>query len=57
MRLDITVDYNVPADEFEELILKYPLGQYLEGGHSRWFRLEIIGDNNFISLTWFREWK
>lgn len=57
MRLEITVDYNVPADEFEELIQVYPLGQYLSGGNSKWFRVEIDGDNDFISLTWFREWE
>ena len=56
MQLEIVVDYRVPADEFDELIQVYPLGRYLSGGRSQWFRVEIDGNEGQISLTWFKEW-
>lgn len=59
MELQITVDYNVPADEFRDLIKKYPLGQYINTPHDtrvNWFRVEIDGDQGKITLTWFQEW-
>ena len=56
MEIQITVDYNVPADEFHDLIKKYPLGQYLMNDRVNWFRVEIDGDKGKITLTWFQEW-
>jgi len=59
MEIQLTVDYNVPADEFKDLLKKYPLGQYLSNGideRVHWFRLEIDGDKGKITLTWFQEW-
>ena len=56
MQLEITVDYRVPADEFEDLIKVYPLGNYASGGNSNWFQLKIDGIEGHITLTWFKEW-
>ena len=57
MQLEITVDYNVPADEFEDLSKVYPLGKYISPDHCHWFRLEIDGDGGRITLTWFKVWE
>lgn len=56
MRLELTVDYDVPEDEFDELIKLYPLGKYLGGGNTQWFRVEIDTQHGFVSLTWFKRW-
>ena len=57
MQLEITVDYRVPADEFDDLIKVYPLGKYYQSTPSRWFRLEIEAEHGMITLTWFRVWE
>lgn len=57
MQLQIVVDYRVPADEFDDLIKVYTLGKYHWGGNSRWFSVEIDGQNGRIELTWFRVWE
>lgn len=56
MRVEITADYKVPADEFEDLIKAYPLGRYKQSGDTRWFVLKITTADGQIELTWFREW-
>lgn len=56
MDLEIVVNRNVPADEFEMLILNYPNGEYFKGNDNsvvRWFRLVI---DNKIKLIWFMDW-
>lgn len=57
MKADITVDYDVEPDEFDQLIVLYPTGQYKSSPDSdfvKWFKLEI---SNKITLTWFRTWR
>jgi hypothetical protein len=56
MEIQITVDYRVEPDDFDNLGKVYPLGTYLQSQQSRWFRLKIDGDHGQIELTWFRVW-
>ncbi len=57
MRIDIVADYNVPADEFKDLIKAFPTGRYLQSGKSKWFRVEIDTEEGRIELTWFQVWE
>ena len=57
-RVDITIDYNLPADEFAALPQNFPTGNYHEGGEDnevKWYRVEIDSPNGTIKLTWFLE--
>lgn len=59
MEIEITVNYNTPAEEFEQLQNAYPLGKYVSGtnDHITWFKLVIVGENNRkVALTWFKAW-
>lgn len=59
MEVEITVNYNMPADEYDQLGSAYPLGKYVKGsGNERiqWFKLVIPGDTHKITLTWFKSW-
>ena len=59
MEVEITVNYNVPADEFEQLGSAYPLGRYVNTANNervQWFKLTIPGDTHKIILTWFKSW-
>ena len=56
MQLEITVDYKVPADEFEDLGKVYPLGKYISRDHCHWFRLEIDAEGGRVTLIWFKVW-
>lgn len=56
MEIQITVDYNVEQDDFDNLSKVYPLGKYIGHGKTQWFRLTIDGDEGKIELTWFRKW-
>ena len=59
MQVEITVNYDVPADEFDVLGAAYPLGKYISNtldNRVSWFKLEIPGDKHNITLTWFKSW-
>lgn len=58
MEIEVTVDYNTPAEVFDQLSNAYPLGEYISGGHTQWFRLKIINtDGKKLVLIWFKAWK
>ena len=60
MEIEVTVDYNTPAEVFDQLSNAYPLGEYVSGvnaEHIKWFRLKIRNsDGKKIVLTWFKKW-
>ena len=59
MDVEITVDYNTPAEVFDQLGNAYPLGEYVQSNneHIKWFRLKIRNsDNKKMVLTWFKKW-
>tara|TARA_R100000008_G_C3487371_1_gene116927 strand:+ start:383 stop:562 length:180 start_codon:yes stop_codon:yes gene_type:complete len=54
--IEMTIDYNTPAEEFDALGDKYPTGEYREDTGTYWFRVTITGDStNGVKLTWFKE--
>lgn len=59
MDIEITVNYDTPAEEFDQLANAYPLGEYMHANPKcdiRWFRLTIHTPTDKIKLTWFRSW-
>jgi len=52
-RIEVTVTYNLPADEFKALPETFPTGDYHEHDGSKWYRVEIDSPNGVIKLTWF----
>lgn len=56
MQLEITVDYRVPADEFEDLIKVHTLGKYHLSNNCNWFSVVIDSADGQIRLTWFKVW-
>lgn len=59
MEIEITVNYDTPAEEFDQLANAYPLGEYMNAAPNstvRWFRLRINTETDKIKLVWFRSW-
>jgi len=57
-RVEVTVTYDLPEDEFRALPDSFPTGTYRSGGEdneTEWYRVEIESPNGIIKLTWFLE--
>ena len=52
-RIEVTVTYNLPEDEFRILPISFPTGAYHEHDGSKWYRVDIQSPNGVIKLTWF----
>ena len=52
-RVEITIDYNLTADEFAALPQDYPTGNYHESENYKWYRLDIASPSGKVRLTWF----
>ena len=52
-RIEVTVTYNLTADEFRALPEDFPTGEYYENTGTEWYRVEIESPNGIIKLTWF----
>jgi len=54
-RIEITITYNEPEDDFRKLQEIYPTGYYNSHDGSEWFRLDIDSPNGIVKLMWFRK--
>ena len=56
-RIEITVTYNLPEDEFRALPDSFPTGTHhrSDSKDTEWYRVDIESPNGVIKLTWFLE--
>jgi len=58
-RVEVTVTYNLPEDEFRALSDSFPTGTYhasdSDDSNTEWYRVTIDSPNGAIKLTWFLE--
>ena len=52
-RIEVTVTYNLPENEYRDLFKDFPTGEYHESTGTEWYRVEIESPNGIIKLTWF----
>lgn len=60
-RIEITVTYNLPEDEFRALPDSFPTATHHRSNDkdpadiTEWYRVDIDSPNGVIKLTWFLE--